>query len=118
METQKVKIKIAVVILNWNGRDWLKRFLPTVLRYSEDSTVFIADNGSTDNSCSFLAEEFPHVKIINHKHNLGFAGGYNKVLNQIHAEYYVLLNSDVEVTEGWLSPIIKLMDSDKNIAAC
>jgi len=118
METQKIKIKTAVVILNWNGKDWLKKFLPTVLRYSTDATIFVADNGSTDDSKSFLTQEFPTVKVIKNKENLGFAGGYNKVLSQINAEYYVLLNSDVEVTEGWISPIIKLMDSDKNIAAC
>ena len=118
METQKIKIKTAVVILNWNGKDWLEKFLPTIVRYSAEATVFVADNGSEDDSKSFLTQDFPAVKIIENKENLGFAGGYNKALNQIHAEYYVLLNSDIEVTEGWLSPIIKLMDSDKNIAAC
>jgi len=118
METQKIKIKTAIVILNWNGKDWLEKFLPTIVRYSAEATVFVADNGSEDDSKSFLTQEFPAIKIIENKENLGFAGGYNKALNQIHAEYYVLLNSDIEVTEGWLSPIIKLMDSDKNIAAC
>ena len=118
METQKIKIKTAVVILNWNGKEWLEKFLPTIVRYSAEATVFVADNGSEDDSKPFLTQEFPAVKIIENKENLGFSGGYNKALNQIHAEYYVLLNSDVEVTENWLSPIIKLMDSDKNIASC
>ena len=118
METQKIKIKTAVVILNWDGRDWLEKFLPTIVRHSADSEIIIADNGSTDDSLSFLADNFSAVLVVNNQKNLGFAGGYNKALNQIHAEYYVLLNSDIEVTEGWLSPIIKLMDSDKNIAAC
>ena len=118
METQKRKIKTAVVILNWNGKDWLGKFLPTVIKHSSDAEIIVADNGSTDDSISFLSANFPTVSIVNNKENLGFAGGYNKVLNQIHAEYYVLLNSDVEVCENWLSPIINLMDSDKNIAAC
>ena len=118
METQKRKIKTAVVILNWNGKDWLEKFLPTVVQYSKDATIIVADNGSTDDSISFLSANFPTVSIVNNKENLGFAGGYNKALNQIHAEYYVLLNSDVEVCENWISPIINLMDSDKNIAAC
>ena len=118
METQKIKIKTAVVILNWNGKDWLEKFLPTTLMYSAEATVFVADNGSTDDSIFFLNQEFPIVEIIENKENLGFAGGYNKALNQINAEYYILLNSDVEVIKGWISPIIKLMDSDKNISAC
>ena len=118
METQKRKIKTAVVILNWNGKDWLEKFLPTVVQYSKDATIIVADNGSTDDSISFLSANFPTVSIVNNKENLGFAGGYNKALNQIHAEYYVLLNSDVEVCENWIAPIINLMDSDKIIATC
>jgi len=118
METQKRKLKIAVVILNWNGKDWLEKFLPTVIKHSSDTEIIVADNGSTDDSISFLSANFPTVRIVNNKENLGFAGGYNKALNQIHAKYYVLLNSDVEVTEDWIAPIINLMDSDKNIAAC
>ena len=118
METQKRRIKTAVVILNWNGKDWLEKFIPTVVRYSSDAEIIIADNGSTDDSLSFLVDNFSKVKIVDNQENLGFAGGYNKALNHIHAEYYVLLNSDVEVCENWLSPIINLMDSDKNIAAC
>ena len=118
METQKRKIKTVVVILNWNGKDWLEKFLPTVVQYSKDATIIVADNGSTDDSISFLSANFPTVSIVNNKENLGFAGGYNKAFNQIHAEYYILLNSDVEVCENWISPIINLMEADKNIAVC
>jgi GT2 family glycosyltransferase len=118
METQKRKIKFAIVILNWNGKAWLEKFLPTLVKHSQEATVFVADNGSNDDSVSFLTQEFPTVKIIENNENLGFAGGYNKALNHIHADYYVLINSDVEVTENWLSPIVSLMDGDKNIAAC
>ncbi len=118
METQKRKIKTAVVILNWNGKDWLRKFLPNVIKHSYDAEILIADNGSTDDSLIFLEENFPSITIVENKENLGFAGGYNKALNQIHAEYYVLLNSDVEVSESWLSPIVSLLDKDKTIAAC
>ena len=118
METQKRKIKFAIVILNWNGKAWLEKFLPTLVKHSQEATVFVADNGSNDDSVSFLTQEFPTVKIIENNENLGFPGGYNKALNHIHADYYVLINSDVEVTENWLSPIISLMDSDRQIAAC
>ncbi|MBT3571026.1 MAG: glycosyltransferase, partial [Flavobacteriales bacterium] len=111
-------MKFAIVILNWNGKAWLERFLPTLVSNSIEATVFVADNGSNDDSVSFLTQEFPTVKIIENNENLGFAGGYNKALNHIHADYYVLVNSDVEVTENWLSPIVSLMDGDKNIAAC
>ncbi len=116
METQK--IKIAVVILNWNGKDWLEKFLPTVLRYSDSAEIIIADNGSTDDSLSFLEDNFPEIKVVDNQDNLGFSIGYNRALNHIHAEYYVLLNSDMEVCENWISHIINLMDSDKSIAAC
>jgi len=118
METQKKKIKIAVVILNWNGKAFLESFLPTLVSHSAEATVFVVDNGSDDDSVSFLTQAFPTVKTIQNNENFGFAGGYNKALNHIHAEYYVLINSDVEVTENWLSPIINLMDGDKNVAAC
>ena len=118
METQKRRIKIAIVILNWNGKDWLEKFLPTIIQYSNTAEIIIANNGSSDDSLLFLSKNFPDIKVINHKENLGFAGGYNNSLDRIHAEYYVLLNSDVEVSDNWLSPIISLMDKDKDIAAC
>jgi hypothetical protein len=116
METQK--IKIAVVVLNWNGKAWLQKFLPYLLRYSLEATVFVADNDSTDDSVDFVKNNFPSVKIIINAINGGYAKGYNNALKEIDAEYFVLINSDIEVTEGWLSSIINLMDSDKKIAAC
>ena len=116
METQK--IKTAVVILNWNGKAWLEKFLPTLEEYSQEATVFVADNRSNDDSVSFIKNNFPTVKIIINATNGGYAKGYNDALKQIDAEYYVLINSDIEVTDGWLTPIVTLMDADKQIAAC
>ena len=116
METQK--IRTAVVVLNWNGKEWLEKFLPTLVKHSQEATVFVADNASTDDSVVFIKNCFPNVKIIINTTNGGYAKGYNDALKQIDAEYFVLINSDIEVTEGWLSPIIDLMDSDKKIAAC
>ena len=116
METQK--LKIAIVILNWNGEKWLKKFLPTIISYSNEAEIFLGDNASTDKSVEFVSNKFPEVNIILNKKNYGYSKGYNTFLKQINAEYFVLINSDIEVTKGWLSPIIKLMDSDQNIAAC
>ena len=110
--------KVAVVILNYNGIHWLKKFLGNVVEKSVDVQVIVADNASTDNSVSYVSTNFPSVKIVQNKSNGGHAGGYNNALQQISAEYYILLNSDVEVTENWISPIIDLMDKDKSIAAC
>jgi GT2 family glycosyltransferase len=116
METQK--IKTAVVVLNWNGKDWLAKFLPTLVKYSTDATVFVADNASNDDSVEFVKNNFPNVNVIINATNGGYAKGYNDALKQIDADYFVLINSDIKVTEGWLSPIINLMDADLNIAAC
>ncbi len=116
METQK--IKTAVVVLNWNGKAWLEKFLPTLVKHSQEATVFVADNASTDDSISFVKDNFPTVKVIINATNGGYAKGYNDALKHIDAEYFVLINSDIEVTKGWLPPIINLMDSDKQIAAC
>ena len=116
METQK--IKTAVVVLNWNGKEWLEKFLPNLVNHSQVATVFVADNASTDDSVDYVKINFPTVKIIVNAINGGYAKGYNDVLKQIDAEYFVLINSDIEVTAGWLSPIISLMDSDKQIASC
>ena len=116
MEAQK--IKTAVVVLNWNGKDWLAKFLPTLVKYSTDATVFVADNASTDDSIEFITHNFPSVEIITNTTNGGYAKGYNDALKQIDAEYFVLINSDIEVTENWLLPIIDLLDADSNIAAC
>jgi GT2 family glycosyltransferase len=110
--------KIAVVILNFNGREMLKQFLPSVLQYSTPHEVIVADNGSTDDSVLFLSNNFPTVKVLASPLNEGFSKGYNTALAQIEADYYVLLNSDVEVTPNWIEPIISLMNSDPLVAAC
>jgi hypothetical protein len=111
-------IKTAVVILNWNGEGFLKQFLPGVIQHSQDATVIVADNASTDNSIAYLESLGDAVKIIQLDKNYGFTGGYNKALKQIDAEYYVLLNSDVEITAGWIHPIIELMDGNKSVGIC
>jgi GT2 family glycosyltransferase len=109
--------KVAIVILNFNGRHFLQQFLPSVIEHSKNADIIVADNGSTDGSAAFVQQEFSQVKIIRLSENKGFCGGYNEVLKQIEATYYVLLNSDVEVTEGWLTAIISLLDADPSIAA-
>ena len=112
-------MRTAVVILNWNGKFFLETFLPVVIRYSRNvADIVVADNNSTDGSVELLREKFPEVKIVLNNSNLGFAGGYNEALKQVNAEYYVLLNSDIEVTENWISPVIELMDKNREIAAC
>lgn len=116
METQK--IEIAVVVLNWNGKAWLERFLPTLIKYSSNAKIFVADNASDDNSLDFVRNKFPQIKIILHQNNFGYTKGYNEALKQINADYFVLINSDIEVTKNWITPIIKLMQSNSNIAAC
>lgn len=114
-----IKLKTAVVILNWNGSTFLKRFLPGVIRHSGDECgIIVADNCSTDDSVDLLEKEFPSVRLILNPTNGGFATGYNMALKQVEAKYYVLLNSDIEVAPGWLTPLEQLMDSDENIAAC
>lgn len=112
--------KIAVVILNWNGCEMLRSFLPSVIRCSatDDAVVYVADNGSTDNSVETLRREFPSVRLILLEDNHGFADGYNLALQQVSAEYVVLLNSDVEVTEHWLQPLTAYMDAHPKVAAC
>ena len=113
------KIKIAVVILNWNGKDYLQKFLPSVVKYStnKDVEIYVADNNSSDDSVEFIKNNYPQIKNIQLDNNYGFAGGYNKALKQINAEYFILLNSDVEVTENWIMPIINKMDLDSSISA-
>lgn len=112
-------MKIAIVILNWNGEAMLRRFLPTVLRYScDEAEVWVADNASTDSSVQLLREHLPSVKLILLEKNYGFAEGYNKALAQIEAEYFVLLNSDVEVTHHWLTPLVEYMNTHLDVAAC
>ena len=111
--------KLAIVILNWNGAEMLKKYLPSVLQYSrEEAVVYVADNASTDNSITLLKEQFPEVRLILLEKNWGFAEGYNKALEQVDAEYYLLLNSDIEVTPNWLTPLLSFMDSHQEVAAC
>ncbi|MGL2967097.1 glycosyltransferase family 2 protein [Flavobacterium sp. XGLA_31] len=107
--------KIAVVILNWNGAKLLERFLPSVLAYSEQATVYVADNASTDNSVAVIKAQFPSVKIIQNEGNFGFAKGYNVALQQVEEEYYALVNSDIEVTENWLQAPLSIFDNEPNI---
>ncbi len=111
--------KVAIVILNWNGEGMMKRFLRSVVDFSrEEATVYVADNASTDNSLDLLEREFPEVRTVVLEKNFGFAEGYNRALKTIEAEYYVLLNSDVEVSEGWLKTLTDFMDSHVEVAAC
>lgn len=108
---------VAIAILNWNGKHWLEKFLPNVILYSQEATIYVIDNDSTDDSVKFLEHNFPTIKIIKNKKNTGFAGGYNEGLKQISEEIYCLLNSDVEVTENWIQPIIELFRRNAEIAA-
>ena len=111
--------KISIVILNWNGKEMLSKYLPSVLQYSRDvATVYVADNASTDDSLSLLREHFPEVKLIVLEKNWGFAEGYNQALRQIESEYYLLLNSDIEVTHHWLTPLVEYLDAHSDVAAC
>ncbi|HRY98805.1 MAG TPA: glycosyltransferase family 2 protein [Bacteroidales bacterium] len=111
-------MKVAVVILNWNGKRFLEEFLPVVLEHSRDEAdVVVADNASEDDSVAFMREAFPGVRLILNDSNYGFAEGYNRALAQVEADYYVLLNSDIEVTEGWISPVIRMMEEDPRIGA-
>ena len=103
--------KVAIVILNWNGQNYLEKFLPSVLATAlRKYEVIVADNGSTDDSVSFLEKQFPQVRLIRFNENYGFAKGYNKRLKQVHADYYAIINSDVEVQPGWLTPMINLLE--------
>ncbi len=109
--------KVAIVILNFNGVEFLRKFLPNVLSQSPQAEVIVADNCSSDNSIEFLKHTHPTLRIILIPTNLGYAGGYNAALSQIDAEYFVLLNSDVEVTKNWLDPLIQFLDKNKDYAA-
>lgn len=111
--------EVAVVILNWNGQKFLEKFLPSVMESTyPNKRIIVADNASTDDSLAFLKAHYPQVELIIHNSNLGFAKGYNASLKDIDSPYYVLLNSDVEVTPKWIEPVIRLMESDQDIAAC
>jgi len=99
---------VAVVILNWNGKKLLEQFLPSVVRYSPEATIYLADNASRDDSLDFVKSHFPEVKIIRNSENFGYAEGYNQALRFVEEDFYALVNSDVEVTEGWLQPVLEL----------
>jgi GT2 family glycosyltransferase len=110
---------VSIVILNWNGRNYLQQFLPSVLATSyAHKEVVVIDNASTDDSFQYLQHEYPSVKVIRNENNYGFAKGYNVGLHQLGSDYYILLNSDVEVDPGWIEPVIALMESDASIAVC
>lgn len=112
--------KVAVVILNWNGQNWLEKFLPSVLENTKnpDYEIIVADNGSTDDSIAYTEKIFPSVKIIKLDKNYGFTGGYNRALKQVEAKYYVLLNSDIEPSTAWLDTLVAEMEADETVAAC
>lgn len=111
---------VSVVILNWNGENYLQKFLPLLIENTKlpDVEIIVADNASTDNSMTMLKTEFPGVRTILLDKNYGFAGGYNKVLEQVEADYFVLLNSDVEVAPHWLEPMLEYMQANERVAAC
>ncbi len=113
-------MKLSIVILNWNGREFLKKFLPSVIKYSSFpwAEIIVADNGSEDDSKEVVEKEFPSVKFLQLDRNFGFAEGYNKALSLLESDYYLLLNSDVEVSENWLLPLIECMESDPLVGAC
>ena len=110
-------MKCSVIILNWNGAEMLRTYLPSVVANTANAEVIVADNGSTDNSLDVLAHEFPTVKTILLDRNYGFAEGYNRAIDQVDSEYVVLLNSDVETPEGWLRPLLEYMDAHPEVAA-
>ena len=107
---------IAIVILNWNGKDLLKQFLPSVVKYSENATIYVADNASTDHSVDFVAEQFPSIKVIFNSENGGYAKGYNDALKSVEQPILCLLNNDIEVTKNWLLPVLKEFSDNKNTA--
>jgi GT2 family glycosyltransferase len=114
----EIKPKVAVVILNWNGLKYLNQFLPGVVQSSYPNLeIVVGDNASSDGSVAFLRAQFPTVTIVENDANYGFTGGYNRVLEHVEADYYILLNSDIEVTDGWIEPVIALMETDETIAA-
>jgi GT2 family glycosyltransferase len=115
-ETKKHLKKIAVVILNWNGAKLLEQFLPSVLAFSDEATIYVADNASTDDSIEVIKSQFPSVKIIQNTGNFGYAKGYNDALQEVEEEFYALVNSDIEVTENWLTSVLNLFESQPKTA--
>ena len=120
IENKKINPEIAIVILNYNGKEWLSKFLPDVIKYKQETCkVIIADNCSTDDSIEFLNNNFSNsVGIISLPENTGYAGGYNEALKQVNSDYFILLNSDVAVTENWITPLLEAMESDYTMAIC
>lgn len=111
--------RVAVVILNWNGRGYLEKFLPSVLSSTYvNLEIVVADNASVDDSLDWLAARYPTVTVVRNERNYGFAGGYNRALKKVQADIYVLLNSDVEVSPEWIEPVVELLSNDPGIAAC
>ena len=110
-------MKVAIVILNWNGKKLLEQFLPSVVKHSSEATVYVADNASTDESNAFLQTHFPEVHILQNKENGGYAKGYNDALKNVTEDLFVLLNNDVEVSENWLSPILSEFEKDHTLVA-
>ena len=118
MQTSSEQAPVGVVILNWNGKHYLERFLPTLLASTYKSMkVYVADNGSTDESIGFLEAHYPQITIINNGKNEGFAAGYNEAIKAVSEEYLVLLNSDIEVDLGWIEPAITMLKGDAGLAA-
>ncbi len=109
-------MKLAIVILNWNGKRLLETFLPSVIRHSKEATIYVADNASTDDSVDFVRSSFPSIKIIQNVENGGYAKGYNDALKQVEADVFCLVNSDIEVTENWLAPIVSTFNSEEKTA--
>jgi len=112
--------KISIIILNYNGKNLLKKFLPSVVKYSDPelSSIYVVDNNSKDGSIEYINDRFHSVKTLSHKKNYGYAGGYNKCINNINSDYYVFLNNDIEVTENWLKPMFDALESNSNMGAC
>ena len=112
--------RVAVAILNYNGLELLKKFLPSVLKYSDKklSCIYVIDNNSSDESVSYISKTYPEIKIVINDKNYGYAGGYNEGLKKIDNDYYVLLNNDVEVSENWLSPMFEHLETNESFAAC
>ena len=109
-------MKIAVVILNWNGKALLQKFLPSIVAHSQDATIYVADNASTDDSIRFIENNYPRIKIIKNQENGGYAKGYNDALKHLEEDIFCLVNSDIEVTKHWLTPILNIFKSEENTA--
>ena len=108
---------VSIVILNFNGRNYLEKFLPSVTQHSKEHEIVVADNNSSDDSIDFLKNSYPDIRLISFSENYGFCQGYNRALDQLDSDIFILLNSDIEVTKDWIDPILKLFDEDEKVAA-